>query len=743
MDKYIGKLLDNRYEMLEILGVGGMAVVYKARDRVLDRFVAIKIMKDEFSNDEEFRRRFRNESQAVAKLSHNNIVSIFDVSPSNSSVQYIVMELIEGITLKNYLQRKGSLSWQETLFFAQQISKALSHAHSRGIIHQDIKPHNIILLRDGTVKVTDFGIARFEKNQETRVIQEAIGSVHYISPEQAKGSRIDHRADLYSLGVVMYEMLTGRVPFDGDTPIAIVMQHINAQAPLPSELVPGIPRGMDDIVMRAMCPVLSQRYASADDIYNDLERLKNNPNLRFTSAGAEARMPGGGRAATDETIALPRMSRQQAAAATSRSRSSFDDPQPQDQVYRPSQKPTQSRSVPADQGRRDRYDEEDDVDRRSSSKKRKKKKRSLSDSPAAMAGIAVAVFVLIAAGVAFFMMQAGNLFSSSGKVDVPNLVGMQLQDALSQYGNDFIIVEGESRADDNAEDGEILDQDPASGSKVDKNAQITVVVCDNEADDDTKDEDVIVLDESIIGGIIGEDYQAVENKLTGMGLKVQIEHKNDQTVAKDKVISISPEIGREVKKGDTVYLYVSDGPQAVELPNVVGKDVSAAKSELAAQNFTSVNTSEEYNDAPAGQVFRQSPDAGEEVMPNTSITLYVSKGPEENQDDSDNQTNNDSKPNNPSSDPEQSGNGDPEQSGSSSGNSSGSGEGSYEINIPINAQNPVTLTVELGDGTVLHSGSYDPANGAFTATVHGTVGQSETVKYYINGNANSFTFMYR
>ena len=282
MDKYIGKLLDNRYEMLEILGVGGMAVVYKARDRVLDRFVAIKIMKEEFSNDEEFHRRFRNESQAVAKLSHNNIVSIFDVSPSNSPVQYIVMELIEGITLKNYLQRKGSLSWQETLFFAQQISKALSHAHSRGIIHQDIKPHNIILLRDGTVKVTDFGIARFEKNQETRVIQEAIGSVHYISPEQAKGSRIDHRADLYSLGVVMYEMLTGRVPFDGDTPIAIVMQHINAQAPLPSELVPGIPRGMDDIVMREMCPVLSQRYASADDIYNDLERLKNNPNLRFT-----------------------------------------------------------------------------------------------------------------------------------------------------------------------------------------------------------------------------------------------------------------------------------------------------------------------------------------------------------------------------------------------------------------------------------------------------------------------------
>ncbi len=356
-----------------------------------------------------------------------------------------------------------------------------------------------------------------------------------------------------------------------------------------------------------------------------------------------------------------------------------------------------------------------------------------------MTGIAVAVFVMIAAGVAVFMMQAGNLFSSSGKVDVPNLVGMQLQDAQSQYGNDFIIVEGESRADENAENGEILEQDPASG-KVDKNSQITVVVCDNE-EEDTKDEDVIVLDESIIGGILGEDYQAVENKLTGLGLEVQIEHKNDQTVEKDKVISISPELGREVKKGDTIYLYVSDGPEAVELPNVVGKDISAARAELNALNFTSINTSEEYNDAPAGQVFRQSPDSGEKIMPDTSITLYISKGPENNNNDSDNQENNNSD-SNQSSDPEQSGNGDPEQSGSSGG-STGTGDGSYEISIPINAQNTVTLSVELGDGTVLHSGPYDPSNGAFTYTVHGPVGQSETVKYYINDNAHSFTFMYR
>ena len=206
MDKYIGTLLGGRYEILDILGVGGMAIVYKARCRVLNRYVAIKMLKEEFLQDEEFRRRFYNESQAVAKLSHNNIVAVYDVARTDTQ-DYIVMELIDGISLKEYLQKKGHLSWQETVFFAQQIAKGLSHAHSRGIIHQDIKPHNIMLLRDGTVKVTDFGIARLESNQETRVVQEAIGSVHYIAPEQAKGSSIDARADLYSLGVVMLSLI--------------------------------------------------------------------------------------------------------------------------------------------------------------------------------------------------------------------------------------------------------------------------------------------------------------------------------------------------------------------------------------------------------------------------------------------------------------------------------------------------------------------------------------------------------
>lgn len=280
MDKYIGKLLGGRYEIIDVVGVGGMAVVYRARCHVLNRYVAIKILKDEYAKDPDIRKRFSIESQAVAKLSHHNIVSVYDVGNDNGA-DYIVMELMEGITLKEYLQKKGHLPWQEALFFAQQICRALMHAHSRGIIHQDIKPQNVIILRDGTAKLTDFGIASFATTQETRVLQEAIGSVHYISPEQAKGAKIDYRTDIYSLGVVMYEMLTGKLPFQGETALQVVMQHINAVPLHPIDIQPDIPEGMDAIVMHAMCANINKRYATAQELLTDLERMKANASTRF------------------------------------------------------------------------------------------------------------------------------------------------------------------------------------------------------------------------------------------------------------------------------------------------------------------------------------------------------------------------------------------------------------------------------------------------------------------------------
>ena len=259
MDQYIGKLLDNRYEILEIIGTGGMARVYKARCHRLNRLVAIKILREDLAQDAEFRRRFHDESQAVAMLSHPNIVAVYDVSRS-SDLEYIVMELIDGITLKQYMQKKGNkLNWREALHFITQIVKALGHAHSRGIIHRDIKPHNIMVLRDGSVKVADFGIARVASGGHSTLTQEALGSVHYISPEQARGSHIDARSDLYSAGVVLYEMITGRLPFEGDTPVSVAIQHINSIPLSPRELDPTIPEALEAITMKAMAPTPDNR----------------------------------------------------------------------------------------------------------------------------------------------------------------------------------------------------------------------------------------------------------------------------------------------------------------------------------------------------------------------------------------------------------------------------------------------------------------------------------------------------
>ena len=272
MDKYLGTTLDDRYEILEVIGSGGMAVVYKATDHRLNRFVAVKILRDELARDEEFRRRFQTEAQAVAMLSHPNIVSVYDVSHSDS-VEYIVMELIEGVTLMQYMQRKGTLGWKETLHFSVQISKALEHAHSKGIVHRDIKPQNIMILRDGTIKVADFGIAALESAQEQRSAQ-TVGSVHYIAPEQARGGTPDSRSDIYSLGVVMYEMLTGQMPYDGDTAEKIALKHITGNAVPPQDLNPDIPDELARITLRAMNADINERYQSASELLSDLEAFR-------------------------------------------------------------------------------------------------------------------------------------------------------------------------------------------------------------------------------------------------------------------------------------------------------------------------------------------------------------------------------------------------------------------------------------------------------------------------------------
>ena len=274
-DKYIGKMLDDRYEILEVIGEVGMAIVYRALDHRLNRDVAVKIMRDEMAADEEFRRRFCTESHAVAMLSHPNIVAVYDVS-HNDNVEYIVMELVDGITLKQYMERKGVVAWKEVVHFTKQISKALAHAHERGIIHRDIKPQNIMLLRDGTIKVGDFGIAALE-NEVYENNGEAIGSIHYIAPEQARGECPDARSDIYSLGVMMYEMLTGGLPFTGNTLGEIAVQHMNAKPVPPHEKNPEIPLELERITLKAMSAELSERYQSANELLSDLEAFIHTP----------------------------------------------------------------------------------------------------------------------------------------------------------------------------------------------------------------------------------------------------------------------------------------------------------------------------------------------------------------------------------------------------------------------------------------------------------------------------------
>ena len=280
MDKYIGKRLGGRYDIKELIGVGGMANVYKATDIIEDKIVAVKILKDEYLSNDEFLRRFRNESKAIAVLSHPNIVKIFDVSLGDG-IQYIVMEYVDGLTLKEYIEQQHVLRWKEAVHFTVQILRALQHAHDKGIVHRDIKPQNIMLLQDGTIKVMDFGIARFARDDGRTVTDKAIGSVHYISPEQARGDVTDEKSDIYSVGVMLFEMLTGKLPFDADSAVSIALMQMQAIPKMPRQLNETIPEGLEEITVRAMQKDPSQRYQSAAEMLRDIDEFKRNPSILF------------------------------------------------------------------------------------------------------------------------------------------------------------------------------------------------------------------------------------------------------------------------------------------------------------------------------------------------------------------------------------------------------------------------------------------------------------------------------
>lgn len=573
-DKFIGKMLDNRYEILEKIGTGGMAVVYKARCHRLNRLVAVKILKEELAEDEEFRRRFRTESQAVAMMSHPNIVNVYDVSRTNG-VEYIVMELIDGITLKQYINRKGLLTWKEALHFSTQIVKALSHAHSRGIVHRDIKPHNIMILKDGSVKVADFGIAQLTSAQNT-LTQEALGSVHYISPEQAKGATVDARSDLYSTGVVMYEMLTSRLPFVGDSAVAVAIQHISAIPLMPREINPDIPVGLEEITMHAMESNLERRYASADEMLADLEEFRKNPAIRFGYTPMSA-------VASDEkkvNAPVPAAKRD-----------------PTLPIKTPAQK---SQEMSGEEFRKNR---------------RKSGRTGL------MVGI---IIVLLFAVVLFVFMWRYFLKDllevNPEMVTVPQFVGEKLSnvkdnDEYSQYN--FTIEYG---YEEGRREGEIIGQSPAVGRQqtlTEKGIDVTLKVCSGEAE------------KHYMPNLSGKDYREAENELERIevNLNVKSEGVYTEDTEENKVISQIPAAEAEIKDGDTVYLTYSLGKEVVmtTVPGVVGDGMSTAITRIQDRHLQYKITYID-SDKPVDQVLFQSYEAGSEVEENTVILLQVSNG---------------------------------------------------------------------------------------------------------------------
>ena len=580
MERYIGKMLDNRYEILEAIGSGGMAVVFKAKCHRLNRLVAIKMLKRDLSEDAEFRRRFHDESQAVAMLSHPNIMAVYDVS-RGGDMDYIVMELIDGITLKQYMERRGRLNWPEALHFITQIMKGLSHAHSRGIIHRDIKPQNIMVLRDGTVKVTDFGIACLTNGPGNT--SEAIGSVHYISPEQAKGEHTDNRSDIYSAGVVLYEMLTSRLPFEGDNPMAVAIQHLNAVPLNPRELNPDIPEALEQICMKAMATDRNMRYSTADEMLADLESFRKDPSISFDYSADDLRRERGGE--DEPTQYLPNM-------GVTRTKQ---------QHYTP---------APADD------EDEDDRPRGGWWK--------------------TLLLILVVAAVGYFgvtRLYQGIMDSFAAPVipeyTVPDLTGLTADEAraLPEVEGVFEIVEG-SKHEYSTEyaEGQIIRQDPEADrkKKSSNNALIPITVTLSLG---TRSGEMLNLvdQEARSAKLLLEQTKGLSELRLNVVEAPEQEYHDE--IDAGYVIRTEPAAGTILKEGDTVTLYVSKGPEIKYSTMVacVGQSMEWVQNQMTQLNLTA-EFQEVEGSAPAGQVLTQSVEVGESVEEGSTIVFTYSDG---------------------------------------------------------------------------------------------------------------------
>ncbi len=566
MDKYLGKRLDGRYEMRELIGVGGMAYVYKAYDSVDDRTVAVKILRDEFLTNEEFTRRFRNESKAIAILNHPNIVKVLDVG-FGQHLQYIVMEYIDGITLKEYLDQRKDIRWKEAVHFTVQILRALQHAHDKGIVHRDIKPQNIMLLSDGTIKVTDFGIARLSRSEMRATMdgEKAIGSVHYISPEQARGEITDEKADLYSVGVVLYEMLTGRLPFEADNAVSVAIMQMQSEPTMPCLINEDVPEGLEQITIKAMQKDADKRYQSAAEMLSDIDEFKRNPSIKFAYTYFVDETP------TRYVDAITRVRGEDELSTKSRG---------------------------------DKNGEED------------KKKTS---TVAILIAVAAAIVLVVGIVLAFFLPK---LFNQGAKDDITvyNFVGKHYNDEVQTYekiGNYTIKIEEAYNSEQ--PEGYVYKQEPAAGKTIKMRGTITLYISKG-----SKKEKVPTMTP-------GEKPSDVRRRLEQAEFKVEESMESSADVKEGMAIRLDPEAGAEVEHGSTVTIYISSGkPQAepIDMPNVesLSKDAAIQKLVTAGFDQTKITVEEVNSIAPKGAVVSVTPDHTIDQYPDVNIKLMVSTG---------------------------------------------------------------------------------------------------------------------
>ena len=556
----VGKIIGNRYEILEKIGEGGMATVYKARCNILKRYVAVKVLRDEFTTDEEFIKRFNTEAQAAASLTHPNIVSIYDVGHEDN-IYYIVMELVQGKTLKEIINQDGVLPWKWSVNIAIQVASALETAHRNNIVHRDIKPHNIIITEDGIAKVTDFGIAKAVSNSTITAFGTTIGSVHYFSPEHARGGYTDAKSDIYSLGVVMYEMLTGRVPFDADTPVSIALKHMQEKPIEPIKLNPSIPFAVNKIIMKAMEKEISQRYQSATEMLKDLSMALKDPEGNFVKGNSEN---------MQYTQVIPSLNEN-------------------------IEEKTQDKKA------------QDESEKDSAKRKKIKKIWTI---------VIVALIVILIPVIGFF---ATKLIIDAGKpkqFDLEDLTGLTVEEARAAYeGKNITIEVAEEVFDAEVEEGKIISQEPPfeEGAKIEENSTIKLTV--------SKGIETVTM-QKVVGMTFDEAERLLRDELK---LEVEKVEETSKTVEEDYVIRQEPEEGEELKTGDTVKVYVSIGTgiKEISVPYVIGDTEADAKTKLKDLEVTVVY--EEDMTRTEGKVLKQSIEAGETVEEGTKITITVNR----------------------------------------------------------------------------------------------------------------------